>query len=122
MDKCILVIDDDPMNLGIASYVLEQNSYKVITATSGREGLDKLKENKVDLILLDIEMPGMNGIETFQNIQLYYIEIPVIFLTASGNKKDVMEVLMLGAEGYIKKPFVPDNLIERVKEVLLNNQ
>lgn len=118
MGKKILVIDDDPMNLRMASYALRQKDYEVMVAGSGPEGLAILKDNEVDLILLDIEMPGMNGMETFELIQLDYIGIPVIFLTASGDKKDVVEALRLGAVDYVRKPFMPGDLLGRVAKAL----
>lgn len=121
MGKRILVVDDDAMNLRMAAHTLDRNSYEVILASSGAEGLAKLKENQenqVDLVLLDIEMPEMNGIETFRLIVSNYVNIPVIFLTASGDKKDVMDAIKLGAVGYIKKPFIPKDLLERVSKAL----
>ena len=124
MGKRILVVDDDAMNLRMAAHALERNSYEVILASSGAEGLAKLEENQenqgnqVDLVLLDIEMPEMNGIETFRLIVSNYVNIPVIFLTASGDKKDVMDAIKLGAVGYIKKPFIPKDLLERVSKAL----
>lgn len=116
--KKILVIDDDPMNLRMASFLLTKQSYEVVTAGSGDEGLKILDDTPVDLILLDIEMPGMDGIETFQYIMVEHIEIPVIFLTASTDTKNVIEALRLGAVDYITKPFVPDDLLGRVSKVI----
>lgn len=118
MGKSILVVDDDAMNLRRAAHVLEKDSFEVVLAKSGAEGLAKVKENPVDLILLDIEMPEMNGIETFRKMQEKNINVPVIFLTASGDRKNVIEAIKLGAVGYIKKPFVPSDLLERVSKAL----
>ena len=116
--KKILVIDDDPMNLRMATFLLTKQSYEVVTAGSGDEGLKILDTTPVDLILLDIEMPGMDGIETFQYIMVEHIEIPVIFLTASTDTKNVIEALRLGAVDYITKPFVPEDLLGRVSKVI----
>lgn len=121
MAKSILVVDDDPMNLKMAEFVLKQNGFRVFLAKSGMECLDTLRNNRtiyIDLILLDIEMPIMNGIQTFEHIKLDFFDIPVIFLTASGDKSDVMKALKLGAAGYVKKPFLPQDLLERVTAVL----
>lgn len=117
MMRKILVIDDDPMDLKRASFLLSQ-SYQVITAGSGDEGVKVLDDTSVDLILLDIEMPVMDGIETYQYIILEHIEIPVIFLTASADMNNLIEAFKLGAVDYITKPFVPDDLLRRVSKVL----
>lgn len=83
MQKCILVVDDDVMNLKRTKLILEKH-YDLILAKSGEEALDKLKGESIDLVLLDIAMPGMNGIETFKHMKEDGVEVPVIFLTASG--------------------------------------
>lgn len=113
MQKRILVVDDDTMNLVRTKIILGKN-YDVLLAESGEEALNKLKSEKIDLILLDIEMPNMNGIETFERMKDYHVEIPVIFLTASGYKDDVLSALKLGAVNYLKKPFYPEELLKRV--------
>lgn len=117
MQKRILVVDDDKMNLRRTTLILEKQ-YNVLLAESGREALDMLKSEKVDLILLDIAMPGMNGIETFERIKESGLEIPVIFLTASGHEDNVMTAIRMGAVNYLKKPFMPKNLLERVEKEL----
>ena len=113
MQKRILVVDDDTMNLVRTKMILGK-SYNVLLAESGEEALKKLKSERVDLILLDIEMPNMNGIETFERMKDNKIEVPVIFLTASGYKEDVLSALKLGAVNYLKKPFYPEELLKRV--------
>lgn len=118
MGKKILVIDDEPINLRMASYVLSEKSYEVMEAESGAEGLALLREGEVDLVLLDIEMPGMNGIETLERIRREGFGVPVIFLTASGDRKDVMEAVKLGAADYVIKPFMPSDLLGRVAKAL----
>ena len=117
MEKTVLVVDDDKMNLRRTTLILEKQ-YNVLLAESGRKALDMLKSEKVDLILLDIAMPGMNGIETFERIKESGLEIPVIFLTASGHEDNVMTAIRMGAVNYLKKPFFPKNLLERVEKEL----
>lgn len=118
MQKRILVVDDDKMNLRRSSLILEKY-YDVIWAESGREALEKLKGGeKVDLILMDIAMPGMNGIEAFERIKESGMDIPVIFLTASGHEDNVMTAIRMGAANYLKKPYMPKNLLERVEKEL----
>lgn len=115
MRKRILVVDDDNMNLMRTKMILGEE-YIVILAESGMDALEKLKNEseKVDMVLLDIDMPGMNGIETFEQMQKFSVKIPVIFLTASGDKDDVMNAIKLGAVNYLKKPFLPQELLKRV--------
>ena len=113
MRKCILVVDDDVMNLKRTKLILDKH-YDLILVKSGGEALDKLITEDIDLVLLDIEMPGMNGIETFKRMKEDKIEVPVIFLTASGYEDDVVAAISLGAVNYLKKPFLPKDLLERI--------
>ncbi|MCI8665288.1 MAG: response regulator [Dorea sp.] len=113
MKKRILVVDDDAMNLMLTKRILEKQ-YNVLLAESGKEALNKMKGEKIDLILLDIAMPGMNGIETFERMKEISVDIPVIFLTASGYEDDVRNAIRLGAVNYLKKPFFPQELMKRV--------
>ncbi len=113
MRKRILIVDDDAMNLKRAQMILEK-SYNVLLAESGREALEKVKREKVDLVLLDIAMPIMDGLETFKRMKEFNIEVPVIFLTASGYEDDVRAAISLGAVNYLKKPFFPQELLKRV--------
>ena len=115
--KRILVVDDDEMNLTRTRIILKKN-YDVLLASSGMEALHILKTRKIDLVLLDIEMPKMNGFVTFRRIKETYGEIPVIFLTASGLEEDVHNAINLGAVNYLKKPYRPQELIKRVAQEL----
>ena len=113
MQKRILVVDDDSMNLVRTKMILKKH-YIVFLAESGEEALRKLKTEKIDLVLLDIAMPWMDGIETFERMRSYPIDIPVIFLTASGDEDDVKSAIRLGAVNYLKKPFYPQELLKRI--------
>ena len=116
MKKCILVVDDDSMNLSRTQIILGKE-YEVLLAESGLDALAKLKgEKKVDMVLLDIDMPGMNGIETFEHIKVFAADIPVIFLTASGLQEDVVKAIKLGAVNYLKKPYRPQELLKRIAQ------
>ncbi|MCI7131644.1 MAG: response regulator [Lachnospiraceae bacterium] len=118
-DKTILVVDDDVMNLKVARFILEQADYSVITVASGMECLMTLKSEQVDLILLDVEMPIMNGLQTLERIREYreYEKIPVMFLTADASKDTVMNAGKLEVAGYVKKPYVPQELLERIEKI-----
>lgn len=113
----ILVVDDDSMNLARTRIILSKE-YDVILAESGAEALKLLGTQEVDLVLLDIDMPEMNGMETFRNMKKAGIKAPVIFLTASGLEEDVVDAINLGAVNYLKKPFRPQELIKRVSREL----
>ena len=84
MPKCILVVDDDEMNLTRTRIILKKKDYDVLLANSGMEALQILKHKQVDLVLLDIEMPKMNGFVTFKRIKETVGEIPVIFFYGFG--------------------------------------
>lgn len=124
MSRRILVVDDDEMNLRMAEFILKQDGYEVHQAQSGMECLLFLKDENVDLVLLDIEMPIMSGIQTFEIIKSNeeLKNIPVMFLTAAADADTVIEAVKLGANDYITKPFVPQVFLERVDKVVYNRK
>lgn len=115
MKKRILGVDDDSMNLARTKVILGKD-YDVILAGSGIEALGKLRGGRVDMVLLDIDMPGMNGIATFERMKEFAADIPVIFLTASGLEEDVHSAIKMGAVNYLKKPYRPQELLKRVAQ------
>ena len=119
MAERILVIDDDIVNLKIAEHVLEKD-YNVTCAKSGMEGIDILKSNDIDLVLLDLYMPEMNGMDVLAKIRedASISAVKVVILTSSGMKTDVTEAIRLGALDFIKKPFFPTEFLDRIKKVL----
>ena len=120
MKKSILIVDDDKMNLKITQMNLSQYGYDVHTVTSGMDAISFLKQENVDLILLDIEMPIMNGMKTLELIRKTpnVARTPVIFLTASAYKDSVIEASRLEAVDYVIKPFVPKELYIRIEKAL----
>ena len=118
--KTIFLVDDDATNLAVGKTVLAQH-YKVLTLDSGERLLKVLEKNIPDLILLDVEMPGMNGYETIKAIKnkKETENIPVIFLTAKSDGEIELEGLSLGAIDYIIKPFSPPLLLKRIEVHLL---
>lgn len=120
MAKKILIVDDDAMNLRMAEFILQQKNYEVHTVESGMECLLYLRDNKVDLILLDWEMPVMSGIKTLEIIRENkdMADTKVIFLTAFAEMDNVMEASKMGIVGYVTKPFLPQELLQRVEKVL----
>lgn len=116
----ILVIDDRPDNVYFLQSRLQHESFVVITAFSGQEGIKKAKTQKPDLILLDVMMPGMDGYEVC-NILVNDPEtslIPIILVTAKVDARDVEQGLKIGAFDYIKKPFDKVELIARINSAL----
>ena len=119
--KKILVIDDDEMNLQIAKMILEKKlPCEVLCATGGHEGLEILRNRRVNLVLLDILMPEFDGIETLREIRddKRIKNVSVMMLTASGDVENIQKVGTLGVKDYIKKPFMPADLIKRVEKKL----
>lgn len=112
--KTILVVDDEALSINIVKNILSaQSSYEILTAGGGEEALRLLENHHVDLVLLDIEMSGMNGFETLRRIKERY-SIPVVFMTATKELNVVEKARKLGVEDYITKPFMPQILLETV--------
>jgi len=116
MSDWILVVDDDAINLKIASKTLVASGFRASCVKSGHAALEFLKNNKPNLILLDISMPEMDGFETLHNLKekAETSDIPVIFLTANDNQDTEVRGFKCGAVDFIKKPFVPEILLQRV--------
>jgi CheY-like chemotaxis protein len=102
----ILVVDDHPDNRELLMRRLEREGFRVLGAESGRQALDQVKGGPVSLILLDVMMPGMNGIEVLQAVREDHSasELPVIMVTAKAQSEDVVEALGNGANDYVTKP------------------
>jgi len=116
MKKTILVVDDFEVNAFVAKEAL-QHDYDVVTANSGKEALKLMDEVKVDLVLLDIDMPDMDGFETFEAMKAHknYFGVPVIFLTVTHLEDTEFKGRLLGAVDYITKPYCAITLRERVE-------
>ncbi|EAW34956.1 diguanylate cyclase [Lyngbya sp. PCC 8106] len=113
----VLVVDDITRNLQVLADMLEQVGYEVTFATDGQQALERAKVAEPDLILLDLMMPKMNGLEVCQKLKNdeKLCEIPVIFLTASEEKEHLLEAFKQGAVDYITKPFYAPELLARVR-------
>jgi DNA-binding response OmpR family regulator len=103
--SCILVVDDEPDIVIILSEYLSDEGFAVCTAQNGEAGLEKIREHKIDLALLDVAMPKLNGIETLREIKRMSPELPVIMITAFRDAEKVAEAFRLGAFDCIFKPF-----------------
>jgi DNA-binding response OmpR family regulator len=123
MAKHILMIDDDALMRRSLAFNLEQAGYRVSTAAAAEDALEMLRRDPADLILLDIGLPGMDGLDALRNFQQtaqdhLQTDIPVIFLTARRRELDQALGLELGADDYITKPFDLNVLLARIKAVL----
>ena len=116
----ILVVEDEEDVLELVRYNLARNGYKVDTAMSGEEALDKAARTLPDLIVLDLMLPAVDGLEVCRIVKndARTQHIPVIMLTARGEEADIVAGLEIGADDYITKPFSPRVLIARVRAVL----
>ena len=119
----LLMIDDEPNFVRSLSMSLEDAGFQMMVAHSGKEGLPLAYEQHPDLVLLDIAMPELSGIETLELIRqrMELKALPVVFLTASTDTENIIRASELGVSDYICKPFMPDDLVGRVKNVLQAN-
>lgn len=117
MAETILIVDDETNIIDLAKMYLEQEGYKVESATDGNEAFQRIKENAPSLIILDLMLPGMYGLEICRRVRTFS-EVPIIMLTALSEDIDKIVGLELGADDYLTKPFNPRELLARVKAIL----
>jgi len=117
----ILVVDDEPRYLRLLEANLLTEGYDVLTASDGLQAIDVFSSNPVELILLDVMMPRLDGFATCQRIR-QYSNVPIIILTAKGEEQDRVRGLDLGADDYLVKPFSATELLARVRAVLRRSQ
>ena len=121
MSKRVLIVDDEPRYLRLLEANLRTEGYEVATAQDGVQAVDIFSSQPIDLILLDIMMPRMDGFSTCQRIR-EYSNVPIIMLTAKGEEQDRVRGLDLGADDYLVKPFSATELLARVRAVLRRSQ
>ena len=114
----VLVIDDDPRLGDLLSQYLGARGFQVSLARSGPEGLERLARGDIELVTLDVMMPGMDGFDVLRSIRTNHAALPVIMLTAQGDETDRIVGLELGADDYLPKPFNPRELLARLRAVL----
>jgi two-component system alkaline phosphatase synthesis response regulator PhoP len=116
----ILVVDDEPHIRRMLEAVLGNRGFDVVTASDGTQGLNDLGDDPVDLVILDLMMPGANGLEILSQIRTDPLraKTPVIILTAKGQDTDREAALAGGADDFLTKPFSPKKLIARIEEIL----
>lgn len=120
MSKKILTIDDSSTVRKLVKFTLNSKGMQIVEAENGLEALEVLKNNTVDAIILDINMPRMNGLEFLQKIKSEdsYAQIPVVMVTTEGQDEDKERAFALGAQEYIVKPFKPSQLLSVLEKVL----
>ncbi|HXY55540.1 MAG TPA: response regulator [Nitrospirota bacterium] len=116
----ILVVDDEPDLVELVSYNLKKEGFKVFTAPDGEDALEKVRKGQFDLIILDLMLPGIQGVELCRMLRSNpkTEAIPIIMLTARGEVSDRVRGLETGADDYMAKPFSPKELVARVKAIL----
>jgi two-component system alkaline phosphatase synthesis response regulator PhoP len=118
--KTILVADDEPAVLRSLEFILKKEGYRVLTAVNGQEAYDQASANLPDLVLLDVQMPRMDGNQVCRQLrdEPASSSLYIIMITAKGQESDRVNSMESGANEYITKPFSPRKVIARVKEIL----
>ena len=114
----ILIIDDEDFILQLSSDILSKSDYAVSTASDGRQGIKLLDNDRFDLILTDIKMPNITGLDVIRHVRTSNKEMPIIVITGHGTLDIAIDSLRLGAQGFILKPFTPAELRNAVTEAL----
>ena len=112
----LLVVDDESEICEFLKSFFEERNYNVVTANSGEQALDRLKSDKPQVVLLDIKMPGMDGVQTLREIKAKHPRVKVIMVTAIETRDKIEECLRLGADNYITKPLSLEYLENDVRE------
>lgn len=116
----ILVVEDNPLNLKLVHDVLEASGYDVVAATSGEEGLRLAAEQPPDLVLMDLQLPGIDGTETLHRLRSGTLDgrVPVVAVTAFAMAEDHVNAARSGFDGYLEKPISVRSLVVRIEEFL----
>ena len=118
--KTILVVDDEPEICNMMNKILSKK-YRILTAKNGQEAIKKIEKNKISLIVLDMVLPGMKGVEVLKSVKLKQKKISVVILTGYGNISLKKETMKLGANAYIEKPFEIGPFRKIIDAILADN-
>lgn len=116
----VLMVDDNVADLDEMNSILTENGFATLCQPDGIHILDYMKEHQPDVIMLDLVMPKINGIEVLRELKEFYPDIPVIMCSAAGLEQIVALALRVGAAGYIVKPYKSDELVESIQKVISN--
>jgi len=120
MKKKILIVEDNQQNLYLATFLLEHSGYEIITAFNGLEAVEQTKAEKPDLIIMDIQLPEMNGYEATKQIKSMaeHRHIPIVAVTSYAMVGDREKTLAIGCVGYIEKPFDSETFVSEIEKYL----
>lgn len=118
MEQKILIVDDEESIVTLLKYNIEQAGYETDVAYDGTEALEKASNTSFDLIVLDVMLPGMDGMEVCKKLRQLQINTPILMLTAKDDEFDKVLGLELGADDYLTKPFSPREVVARIKAIL----
>ncbi len=118
--KTVLVVEDNPDNMELITFILEENGYKVLGAETGEQGLDIALKSRPDFIILDIQLPDMDGLELVRQIRSSEIDgdIPTIAMTSYAMAGDREKAMAAGFNGYIEKPIDPEKVIGQIRNII----
>jgi len=116
--KKVLVIEDNKDNIKLISFILEKHNYRVVKVETGENGVKKAKEEKFDLILMDIQLPGIDGLEATRKIREAGVKTPIVALTSYAMAGDKKKALDAGCTGYIEKPINPNVIISEIESFM----
>lgn len=118
--KTVLIIEDDDNNMELISFILESNGYQYIKAHTGQKGVDLAIEHLPDFIILDIQLPDINGLEVLKKIRASKADghIPIIAMTSHALSGDREKLLSAGCNGYIEKPIDPNKILQQIQKIL----
>ncbi len=117
-DYCILIVDDEKINLDLTSMIFRNRGYRVLTALNAEDALASVRQDHPEIVLLDYMMPGRDGFAVLQDIKQDFADTCVIIVTGRGSEQVAVELMKAGASDYILKPFLNQDLVERVERVL----
>jgi DNA-binding response OmpR family regulator len=118
MSESILIVDDDPTVSDVVRRYLERAGYAVTLSADGHQALDAYQRDRPDLVVLDLMLPGLGGLEVCRRLHAHNPGLPIVMLTALGEESDRVLGLQLGADDYVTKPFSPRELVLRVQSIL----
>ncbi|KAA1039906.1 response regulator transcription factor [Macrococcus equipercicus] len=122
MGQKVLVVDDEQSIVTLLQYNLQQAGYDVVTAYDGEEGLNKVFTERPDIVVLDLMLPKMDGVEVCKAVRSEKNHVPILMLTAKDDEFDKVLGLELGADDYMTKPFSPREVVARIKAILRRSQ
>src|SRR5947209_7624754 len=118
--KKILVVDDKIPMVHLLKRTLEENGYEVYTATRGREALEIVAQHRVDLVLLDLKLPDIGGLQVCKEMRAQHLSLPIIIISVKSEERDKVQALNLCADDYVPKPFYMSEVLARIKVQLLH--